>query len=137
IVGVTNLPTSTNSFISVSSYVSSNDVPSIFQAVGAGYHYLAPGSSYRDSGTTNINSSLAAELKNMTTYPPIVLTNDFTVSTTLAPQAQRDTDLPDLGVHYFPLDYCWTSLNLTNSNLTLTNGVAVGIYGEFGTVMQS
>jgi len=136
IVGVTNLPTSTNSFLSVSSYVSSNDVPSIFQTVGAGSHYLSD-NTYRNSGTTNINSTLTSELKKLTTYPPIVLTNDFTVSTTLAPQAPRDTDIPDLGFHYFPLDYCWSSLNLSNSNLTLTNGVAVGIYGEYGTIMQS
>ncbi len=136
IVGVTNLPTSTNSFLSVSSYVSSNDVPSIFQTVGAGSHYLSD-NTYRNSGTTNINSTLTSELKKLTTYPPIVLTNDFTVSTTLAPQAPRDTDIPDLGWHYSPLDYCWSSLNLSNSNLTLTNGVAVGIYGEYGTIMQS
>ena len=136
-VGVTNVPTSTNSLVTASSVVFTNDQPTIFQSVGAGYHYLAPSSIYRDSGTTNINSALAADLKQRTTYPPIVLTNDFTVNTTLAPQAQRDTDTPDLGYHYDPLDYCWGDRALTNSVLTLTNGVAVGIYGEVGTALQS
>jgi len=66
------------------------------------------------------------------------LTSDFTVSTTLNPQAQRDTDVPDVGWHYDPLDYCWSGLNLTNSStLTLTNGVAVGIYGAKGTTLST
>ena len=112
-------------------------MPAIFQTVGAGYHYLAQHSVYRNAGATNINPALAADLKKRTTYPPLDLTNDFTVSTTLAPQAQRDTDTPDLGYHYDPLDYCWTTLNLTNATVTLTNGVAVGIYGEVGIAMQS
>src|SRR6266511_1300377 len=91
LVGVTNVPTATNSFLSVNNYLSTNDQSSIFQAVGAGYHYLAD-NTFRNAGTTNINPLLAAELKQRTTYPPIVLTNDFTIPTTLAPQAQRDED---------------------------------------------
>jgi len=67
-----------------------------------------------------------------------VLTTDFILTTTLTPQAQRDTDTPDLGWHYDCLDYCWTSLNLTNSaTLLLTNAVAVGIYGTNGTTLWS
>jgi hypothetical protein len=80
---------------------------------------------------------VVAELKKLTTYPPIVLTNDFTVSTTLTPQAQRDTDIPDLGWHYFPIDYCLSGISLTNSTLTLTNGVAVAFYGTNGLTLQS
>src|SRR5207245_11124246 len=100
-----------------------------WQTVAADYHYLAD-NTYRNLGTTNINARLAADLRKMTTYPPIVLTTDFTVTTTLTPQAQRDTDTPDLGWHYDSLDYCWTGLNLTNSaTLLLTNGVAIGLYG--------
>ncbi len=135
-VGVTNIPTSTNSFTSVNSYVFTNDVPAIFQTVGGGSHYLAD-NSYRNLGTANINSNLVADLKKLTTYSPIVLTNDFTVSATLTPQAWRDTDTPDIGYHYAPLDYCWTALNLTNATLALTNGVAVGIYGDVGTALRS
>ena len=109
----------------------------VFQTVGEGFHYLASGSSYRNAGTTTINSTLATQLKSLTTYPPLVLTTDFTVSTTLSPQAGRDTDTPDVGYHYDPLDYCWSGLNLTNSTLTLTNGVAVGIYGIKGTSLRT
>src|SRR5947208_533820 len=126
-------PATANSFVSATSVVFTNDQPAVFQTVGAGYHYLAANSGYRNSGTTNITPALATDLKQRTTYPPVVLTNDFTASTTLAPQAQRDADTPDLGYHYDPLDYCWTTLNLTNATLTLTNGVAIGIYGEVGT----
>jgi len=137
LVGVTNLPATTNSFVSASSVIFTNDQPSIFQSVGAGYHYLGANSPYRNIGTTNISATLLADLKKLTTYPPILLTNDFTVSTTLSPQAQRDTDIPDIGYHYDPLDYCWSGLNLTNSTLTLTNGVAVGIYGVKGTSLRN
>src|SRR5207247_3566698 len=99
-----------------------------FQTIGAASHYLTANSPYRNAGTTNISASLLADLKKLTTYPPVVLTNDISVSTTLSPQAQRDTDAVDLGYHYWPLDWCWKILNLTSS-LTLTNGVAVAIYG--------
>src|SRR5208337_1970961 len=51
-----------------------------------------------------------------TTYPPIVYSNvTISVSTTLAAQAQRDTDLPDLGYHYDPLDYAVSALTLANN----------------------
>ena len=109
----------------------------VFQTVGAGGFYLQNGSPYRNTGTTNINAALTADLKTLTTYPPIVRTNDFTTNSTLFPQAQRDVDAPDLGYHYDPLDWCWSGLNLTNATLTLTNGVAVGIYGVKGTVLRT
>ncbi len=72
-----------------------------------------------------------------TQHPPIILSNDFSVATTLSPQAQRDTDTPDIGYHYDPLDYCWSGVNLSNATLTLTNGVAVAIYGTNGLALQS
>ena len=110
----------------------------VFQSVGAGNHYLAAGSSYSNAGTTNISYQLAADLVGLTTYAPVVLTTDFMVSTTLSPQAQRDSGIPDLGYHYPPLDYCWSGLNLTNaSTLTMTNGVAVGMYGTTGTTLRN
>ncbi len=107
----------------------------VFKTLGQGAHYLAD-NTYRNSGTTNLNATLAGELKKLTTYAPIELTNDFTVSTTLSPQAQRDTDTPDRGYHYDPLDYVWTTRNLTNATLTLTNGVAIGIYSTNGLVLR-
>lgn len=109
----------------------------IFQPTGAGYNYLAADSPYRNIGSTNINSQLLADLKARTTYPPVILTNDFKTDTILFPQAQRDTDLPDLGYHYDPLDYCVSNLKLTSASLGLTNGVAVGVYGTNGIVLDS
>jgi len=101
----------------------------IYQTVGAASYYLTDGSTNRNAGTTNINSDLAKDLKKKTTYPPIELTSNFTVDTTLSPQAQRDTDTPDLGYLYDPLDYVVSGRTLTNATLTLTNGVALGTYG--------
>jgi len=102
----------------------------VYQAVGAASYYLAHESTNRNAGLTTINPSLAHDLSLRTTYPPIVYSNvTISVSTTLAAQAQRDTDLPDLGYHYDPLDYAVSALTLTNATLFLTNGVALGIYG--------
>ena len=60
----------------------------------------------------------------------------FTTPTTLFPQALRDSDVPDLGYHYFSLDYLWTALEVTNASLTLSNGVAIGFYNEAENIVQ-
>lgn len=111
----------------------------VFQTVGQGANYLAAGSPYRgwSGAATNVDAELAATLRWLTTYPPLVLSNDFTVNTTLSPQAGRDATGRDLGYHYAPLDYCWSGLNLTNATLLLTNGVAVGMYGIKGTTLRN
>jgi hypothetical protein len=94
--------------------------------VGGGFHYLTNSSPYRNVGTTNITPEMAAILKRTTTYPPIVYSNaTISVPTTLGPQAQRDTDLPDLGYHYDPLDYAFGGCD-ANTNLTFSAGTAVG-----------
>ncbi len=100
----------------------------VFQTVGAGSHYLATNSAYRNIGTTNVPAELLADLRKATTYPPIVLgpANPYTNNLDLTPQAQRDTDSIDLGYHYYPLDYVIGGLNLTNATLTASNGVALG-----------
>jgi hypothetical protein len=48
------------------------------------------------------------------------------VNITLVPQAPRDTDTPDLGYHYYPLDYLMYAFGVTNAVLTITNGTAIG-----------
>jgi hypothetical protein len=124
----------TNASYNSASYTSNlTSSAGVYQTVGAGAHYLAANSPYRNVGNTSIDPTLLADLRKKTTYPPTVLTSDFTVNTTLPPLAARDTDVLDLGYHYDPLDYAWTQLNLTNATLTLTNGVAIGIYGTNGT----
>jgi hypothetical protein len=109
----------------------------IFQTVGSGARYLASQSAYRNAGTTNINPTLLADLRQRTTYPPIVLTSDIVSDTTLYPQAGRDTDTPDLGYHPESLDYCWTGLTLSNATLRLAAGVAVAVYGTNGLRLEN
>lgn len=102
----------------------------VFASAAAGSNYLASGSLYRDAGTSAINTNLLKDLRSMTTVAPAALTASITTATTLGPQAERDTTLPDLGYHYDSLDYYATSLTVTNAALTLTNGVALGFYGS-------
>jgi hypothetical protein len=104
----------------------------VFQTVGSASNYLAAGSPERDAGTTAINSALLRELGQLTTEPPEVLAGAFTIDTTLVPRARRDTDTPDRGYHYVPLDYCWKDLTVTNATLRLADGVAIGIYDTRG-----
>jgi hypothetical protein len=97
-----------------------------FQTVGAGSYYLANGCSFTNAGTTNIDSTLLADLRKKTTYPPIAYSNvPFSISTNFSPQVQRDTDTPDLGYHYDPIDYFFGGV-VANSNITFTAGTAVG-----------
>lgn len=96
-----------------------------FQTVNGGSHYLTSGNELRNAGAANINSDLLTGLKQRTTYPPIAFTNTTSTYTTLGPQAQRDTDAPDLGYHYDPLDYIFGKVD-QNTNLTFTAGTAVG-----------
>ena len=100
----------------------------VHQTVGAGGAYLATNSPYRDIGTTNITAALLNDLRKGTTYPPIVIESPgvYTNDLYLAPQAQRDKDVLDLGYHYWPLDFVVTGLNLTNATLTASNGVVIG-----------
>ena len=104
----------------------------IYQITGAGNYYLASGSTNRNAGTTNIDPMMLADIQTKTTYPPIVCSNiTFSVATNFSPspQVQRDTDTPDLGYHYDPLDYIFSNVTLS-ATLTLTNGVAVGVCGS-------
>ena len=110
-----------NAFTSVNNATNETGA-GVFQTAGAGSHYLATTSPYRNVGTTNISPSLLAELRKKTTYPPIVYSNQtLSAAMTFSPQAQRDTDFPDLGYHYDPLDYAFGGV-IANSNLTFTAG---------------
>jgi hypothetical protein len=97
-----------------------------FQTVGAGSYYLTNNSPYRDIGANSLDAGLLADLRQMTTYPPIVYSNiTISTATTFSPQAQRDTDTPDLGYHYDPIDYFFGGVT-AYSNVTFTAGTAFG-----------
>ena len=104
-----------------------------FQTVGAGNYYLAGGCNFTNQGTTNIDSTLLADLGNKTTHPPLAcLGTTISTATNWSLQAPRDTNVaPDLGYHYDPLDYLVSDVTV-QAILTLTNGVAVGGYGGNG-----
>lgn len=104
----------------------------IYQVVGAASYYLADNSTNHNLGTTSINATLANDLASLTTYPPLLVASNFTVDTVLSPRAQRDTDVPDLGYHYDTLDWV-VSGRTVSANLTLTGGVALGIYSVSST----
>jgi hypothetical protein len=109
-----------------------------FQSVGAGSYYLTNGCSFINAGTTNIDPTLLADLQQMTTYPPMVYSNVvITNNLTLYPQAQRDNiGNPSLGYHYDPLDYVFGGCDLY-TNLTVTNGAAIGWFDGYGSVSLS
>ncbi|HVU09389.1 MAG TPA: LamG-like jellyroll fold domain-containing protein [Verrucomicrobiae bacterium] len=109
-----------------------------FQAVGAGNYYLTNGCNFFNAGTTNIDPTLLASLAQKTTYPPIIYSNVIVSNNiTLNPQAQRDTDTPDLGYHYDPIDYLVDNYAITNVTLAVTNGVAIASYNEPGIQLQN
>lgn len=108
-----------------------------FQEFGAGRSYLLADSAARDTGTLGIHPVLRQELRTLTTDPPVLLSASFSTDTVLHPTARRDTDQPDRGYHYPPIDYVLSGLNLTNATLVLTNGVAVGVYGPKGIVLRA
>ncbi|MDH7501953.1 MAG: hypothetical protein QHJ82_04455 [Verrucomicrobiota bacterium] len=98
----------------------------------SGGFYLAK-EEWRNAGTINIDPVLAGELKNTTTWPPVVLNGLVTSDVRLGPQAARDTDVPDLGYHYAPIDYAVGTLVVTNNgSLSFGPGVAVVAFGNHG-----
>ena len=119
----------------VPAYFASPD--SAFQQVGAGASYLADGSTSRNAGTTGINAQLLTDLRKTTTYPPIELTDlTLTDDLVLSPQAQRDTDAPDLGYHYDPLDYLTCHVIVTNASVTVKPGTAVACCNDSGLILE-
>jgi hypothetical protein len=133
VVAVTNLGDDVI-VVTNNSLIDTNIISGLFQTVGAASYYLADQSPYRDIGTTNINSTLLAGLRKKTTYPPVVLSNVvYTNDLTMFPQAQRDTNTPDFGYHYDPLDYVLGGFFVTNATISITPGTAVGTFSSINT----
>jgi RHS repeat-associated protein len=130
-------------YSAVYSYTNLSD-PGVFQTAGAGNYYLTNGSSYTNYGTTNIDPALLADLRNMTTHPPITPSNFttsiiplITTNTILVPTAARDTNsMLDLGYHYSPID-TMTTCDYSNCVVTLTNGVVLGFWRNVGILLDN
>jgi hypothetical protein len=100
-----------------------------FQTVGAGGYYLASGGNFHNAGTTNIDPTLLASLKQRTTYPPLMYSNKtFITNLVLSPQVPRDTNAAalDIGYHYDVLDYLCGGVCVSNANVTVNPGTAIG-----------
>jgi RHS repeat-associated protein len=116
--------------------VTSDSTAGIFQTAGGGQYYLADGSTNRLAGTTNINAALLNDLKQKTTYPPLVSSHGviWTNSVTLTNHAARENPAaPDLGYGYDPMDYelgwIWETNTIT---ITVSPGTVIGCLGVVG-----
>jgi len=108
----------------------------VFQPLGAANYYLAANSPYRDAGTTNINAILLAQLRQKTTYPPVLCSsNVVSANTNLNNQALRDVDTPDLGYHYDPIDYLADNFWITNATVTVSPGTVIASYNDTGMIV--
>lgn len=129
--GLLTVSADTNGFwnsATVGNVVTNTTYP--FQTAGAATFYLAGGCKFLNAGTTLINSDLLSALKTKTTYPPVVISNTvISTDTVLSPQALRDTDVPDLGYHYDPLDYAFHVVQVTNATLQIQPGTAIATAG--------
>ncbi len=104
----------------------------LFEAVGAGQFYLPPASALRNAGLPGIDPRLQGDLRQLTTDAPLVITAISDTVTNLAARARRDTDAPDIGYHYPPLDYASGGLSLVGATLRMSDGVALGTFGTSG-----
>lgn len=113
-------------------YLPSPTVP-VYHTIGGGNYYLANDSPYRGIGTTNIDQTLLADLKQKTTWPPLVYSGtNISSLTTIGPVVSRDTNAwPDIGYHYSLLDYAFGGCDLY-SNLTIAAGTVVGWFETNG-----
>lgn len=115
---------------------------SVFQSLGTAAHYLTNGTALRDTGTTNINATLAGELRKQTTYAPVTVTGNLTGDLWLMPVTPRDNDPPDPGYHYDVVDYAINQVAHSNGVASVSSGTVLAAYsqtssGEYGWVSQS
>jgi hypothetical protein len=109
----------------------------LYHAQGGGHYYLAEQSTNRNAGTTNISAELLNDLKSKTTVAPVYASNWLDSDYTFAKQAVRDTDAPDLGYHYDPVDWIVEGWAISNAVLTIDPGVVMATYHNSGIWPQS
>jgi len=114
-----------------------NSASSPFQSSGAGNYYLTATTPFRNAGATNLGPTLRALVAQRTTTVPIIHTNAISANTTWVPVVPRDTDLPDLGYHYPPLDYLVGGAGVFGATLALSNGVQLAVFGHHGFSLEA
>lgn len=105
-----------------------------FETLGGGAHYLKADSTFRNAGTTAVDSALLDSLKTKTTQPPIAFPRfmELTGELTLFPQIPRYVSgPPDLGYHYDALDYTAAAMFVDGGTVTVKPGTAIGFRQEF------
>ena len=128
------------------------DSTGVFQAVGAGGHYLPEASPYRLAGpSTAIGAVLLNDLSAKTTDPPLVLSGTLTGDLTLRPRCLVGRNWSwygatvgmnvDLGYYYDPIDFAVGSLTVSGTTnqpttLTLQPGAALAAFGDNGLVLE-
>jgi hypothetical protein len=104
-----------------------------FVTAGAGVYYLAANSLLHQSGAATISPRLLTELRNKTTYAPVVIApfTQISGSITLSPQAARYTNgAPDVGYFYDALDYIVANMILNGATVTTLPGTAIAYQFE-------
>jgi Immunoglobulin domain len=105
-----------------------------FVSEDGGDYYLAANSPLHNAGTTNISLRLQTELQHKTTYAPIAIAVNTTVTgdLTLSPQAQRYTNgAPDIGYYYDALDYSVANLTVNGGNITVLPNTAIAVRNDY------
>lgn len=105
-----------------------------FVSEGLGYYYLAANSSLHNAGTANISSRLQSELQHKTTYAPVPIAVNTTITgnLTLSPQAPRYTNgAPDLGYYYDALDYGVANLTVNGGNIIVLPNTAIAVRNDY------
>lgn len=102
---------------------------SAFEASGAASCYLADGSTLRRAGTTNINSTLAGELRRKTTFRPATLSGAQRGDLQLIPTVPRGSSTPDIGYYYDPIDWAINDVVHTNGVVTIAPGTVLAACG--------
>jgi RHS repeat-associated protein len=99
----------------------SQTTPFVFSQAGA--HYL--NATFRNAGlASGVLPDTQGNIKKRTTFAPSILPASISSATVLKPIVERDTELPDLGYHYAPIDWVADQVQITGA-LTLDKGVAV------------
>ncbi len=101
-----------------------------------GWYYLRDGSPFLSVGSTTINSTLAADFAQRTSFVPELLTQDLVSSQTIAPTVPRETGIPanppSLGWHYPVVDYVLNGATVNNCTLNIDQGTVVALTSPYG-----